>query len=924
MGYLNGVWIDAPQIPPIVEQPANGNVQVPVDFILRTTDGTLYDNISGVIQTVAANDAIQDGTTWNLIGSGGDGSGGLLPTTYRFVFNGASALSFLDFWDRGQVEITTGTGEAVPASPNAAVLASGNTITIGDSATGIVQIWRYRGTNYEFGSDTQIGTPNDLVLVYEFSSAESIARAAEDKTLEQAIHSITGDTILSQSGLHLDGTGPITAGGELFKVPIRDDDESLEAINSAYLSPDGDIAIRLLPDETPTISEGIWTIRRGGSTIAQLPDVNGFGTMGDANYIAPHSIIAGYQSIANPTSETSTLFAGSVRLSRYDGRYFIFRVSLTDGVSDIEGIADAADSQGDRPITGNADLRSVFRNVFRVGAVQSTGFWARNDQGQLVLEDITRATTLGVTEPENIRALSLQAAFEDPNQVADTVTINRLDEPYAINGITVNNGEFYAVPGDMLRFALLSDVGGDGTRSVSSTIYFDVTIDGVVTEATGTEVTYRVVDLSQTIQDETRTNFYDGRIWLVSPISAFQTFMRTKAAISDQIHISYIPELEANQISNFNESVLNIIEHHLDIDWDFSANITPAEGTEIDSLRRTFLLEWNGGIVLPADIDPDPIDAASATTENPQSVLSHGDTVRLTNTATGGNSYTVIWEGPNALYGANIGGLHSADLVLQPDPPTTNDSRLTTPTGATYLRGNATDEDWDNIDGATLYSDIVPSHPVTNVTSNIPVDNTTIVESPATPYEIGYTLGETIQSGHVEFYGQNVQTLTDLAAGGHTLEITLTQQQAFNASRANTGTYTAPNFQLVARLAGESLDRRYTVRHRDDGGIVTNDIYVDGGEVSGNSLVLHRHGDVDIVIPNIGNRTLDVASNVPLLIGGITDITDPALQTYEITYTIPEAVNAISVDFRGIQNDITVSPAFTTNAPGTYTVTIQF
>ena len=76
---------------------------------------------------------------------------------------------------------------------------------------------------------------------------------------------------------------------------------------------------------------------------------------------------------------------------------------------------------------------------------------------------------------------------------------------------------------------------------------------------------------------------------------------------------------------------------------------------------------------------------------------------------------------------------------------------------------------------------------------------------------------------------------------------------------------------------------------------------------------------MDIVIPNIGARTLDVASNVPLLIGGITDITDPQLQTYEITYTIPEAVNAISVDFRGIQNDISVSPAFTTNAPVSYT-----
>ena len=121
-----------------------------------------------------------------------------------------------------------------------------------------------------------------------------------------------------------------------------------------------------------------------------------------------------------------------------------------------------------------------------------------------------------------------------------------------------------------------------------------------------------------------------------------------------------------------------------------------------------------------------------------------------------------------------------------------------------------------------------------------------------------------------------MQTLTDLAAGGHTLEITLTQQQAFNASRANTGTYTSPNFQLVARLAGETFDRRYTVRHTDDGGIVTNDIYVDGGEVLGNSLVLHRHGDVDIVIPNIGARTLDVASNVPLLIGGCLLYTSPS------------------------------------------------
>ena len=90
--------------------------------------------------------------------------------------------------------------------------------------------------------------------------------------------------------------------------------------------------------------------------------------------------------------------------------------------------------------------------------------------------------------------------------------------------------------------------------------------------------------------------------------------------------------------------------------------------------------------------------------------------------------------------------------------------------------------------------------------------------------------------------------------------------------------------------------------------------------------------DSDTVIPTSGavvdyvarfQEHIDVSSNVPLTIGGITDIDNPTDQTYEVTYTLVETVNAVALDFRGVQSNITVNPAFSLT-PGTYTVNIQF
>ena len=90
---------------------------------------------------------------------------GLLPTNYIFTFNGATVLAWLDFWDRGQAEITLGDGEAVPDNTT---LTSGDTIEIRNTRAGQSSIWEYTGADFVFGSDTQIGNVDDYTLLYTF------------------------------------------------------------------------------------------------------------------------------------------------------------------------------------------------------------------------------------------------------------------------------------------------------------------------------------------------------------------------------------------------------------------------------------------------------------------------------------------------------------------------------------------------------------------------------------------------------------------------------------------------------------------------------------------------------------------------------------------------------------------------------------
>ena len=114
-----------------------------------------------------------------------------------------------------------------------------------------------------------------------------------------------------------------------------------------------------LPD-TATLSGGVWSLVDGSNTIAQVPDAEG------------HPLVAAYGSITSPDNDTSTFFAGSVLRAHWNGRQFYWVLSITDGVSDIEGIADAGDTFGDRDITGIADTTMVLRNVFSIGAVSYT------------------------------------------------------------------------------------------------------------------------------------------------------------------------------------------------------------------------------------------------------------------------------------------------------------------------------------------------------------------------------------------------------------------------------------------------------------------------------------------------------------------------------------------------------------------------
>ena len=272
---------------------------------------------------------------------------------------------------------------------------------------------------------------------------------------------------------------------------------------------------------------------------------------------------------------------------------------------------------------------------------------------------------------------------------------------------------------------------------------------------------------------------------------------------------------------------------------------------------------------LPVDVDNVQIDFRG----EPQSLYNNPDFPIEAGTHTvafefvAGSQFQTLIRGGGSVYtddargfrlAIRIGGdtsHYNAHLQSQASTQATNNFVTSGTVDGTTLTLNRRGLDSIQITGLPSGGGEQP-HPVTNVTSNIPVDNTTIVETPATPYEIGYTLGETIQSGHVELYGNNVGALTDLEAGDHTFTITLTTSQVANIIRAGTQTYVSPNFQLVARLAGDTVDTRYSVRFTGDA-ITGNDIYVDGALPISGGFELHRHGesviDVSLEAANISN-----------------------------------------------------------------------
>ena len=707
----------------------------------------------------------------NTLHTPGTGSGGgLLPTDYLYIFNGGNASGFLQAWDSGLGLITTSTGVTVTSG----TLTTGDTVTIGDSDSGLTTIQRWDGGSFIYGADVGGENPDDMVLLYTFSDAESIARENGDRLAEQHINGLTFDTIASQTGIHLDGTGP--AGTELIKVSGED---ALEAsVQEIYFTPSSNTLTYVFLPDTATLSGGVWSLVDGGNTIADLPDSEG------------HPLVAAYGSITSPDNDTSTFFAGSVLRAHWNGRQFYWVLSITDGVSDIEGIADAGDTFGDRDITGIADTTMVLRNVFSIGATHASGFLNRSPQGVFSFEDIGRATLLGVTQSD-YTAGTIQAAFAASPQSPTGVFVDTRDNEYLVNGFTVRNSEFYATTATLFRFSILVDQGVDEPFSISSTLWFDAIVETVVQEENGVRLTVTITDLSDDLAARPATDSFAGHGWLIELGNGVAALANTKAAAIPVIHQSHIPRVSFTDNEALDPQVQFVTVQAQTVSSGNDALLLNPQDGETSNLNlligSTFNINSTEHVVTELGISTNQVIFTPTYTGDDVSYAANARLIftSRTPTFTAPLVYTGMVESNDT--GARVVNKDFVDRSIAAID--LDDSRFTTPTGATYLRGNATDGDWDNITGATLYSDIVPSHPVTNVTSNIPVDNTTIVETPATPYEIGYTLGETIQSGHVELYGQNVQTLTDLAAGGHTLEITLTQQQAFNACLL----YTSPS-----------------------------------------------------------------------------------------------------------------------------------
>ena len=906
------------------------------EIIFSGVAATLY--ASNILTETPADDAA-DSTVPNIgwvnsaISSISTGSG-LLPTDYTYTANGAFVGGFILAWEAGSADITTGTGTAVTTSTN---LATGSTITISNSATGAAGIYRFTDTdNFIYGARAGGPASSNFELLYTFPTGESIARLHGDQLAEHNYNSINYRTILERAEIGRTRVGPV--GGEFFKTSEESVLEDLYV--SGYYNPTTKVLTKVLRPTIATESEGIWTVTYDGATVNQMPDDEG------------HPAVAGYgQTVADLANPPASTWQGTILQTNYNDVVWVEKYSITGDDANLIAASDEPNQFGERNIVETADIIAVFRNVYQIDTQEITGFWAINDQGQLVLEDIGRATILGVTT-DDFFASTLRDAFGGSQQSGTDIDINQTDAQYLVNGFSVRNNEFYATPSMNLRFTVLIPQQG-GLNSISTQLWFDARVNSVVN--TQNEQDEDVVRLNVTIRDisdgiknrpglpgSDEDNFGDLN-WLIHLGDASAVLSRPKASASPTVNSTHLPiQTELSETDAFiptSEAVIEYVDANSGTIFNggritgevtFENNLLAAP-RDVNTARRT----------ISGTVQTTLVDAVS----NQLKTIDSHDDVQVgdffdfdgvtytinglpTNNDTPQVQFTPRTPQINGTVDINVERSIEPNFdfsnfnVINLPGVQGNDARIPAPvTVGNYLRTSSTTGDLEERTPYQVYADIIRSHAVTNIQSDFPQDQTSITAVDA--IRVSYTLRDNIAEVSVLLDNVVVETVTageDLQDGDREIIYFLTQDEVDAVTATTTSVYLDNRYVLQVTFNDLSV-HRYQIQFMTDTPIRTDDIHVIGYDFNpvSNVLTTHRHGAGDLTVDLTPAGHIDVSANLPLVISDLLS----GNQGYEITYTLPEDVASIQIDFRGEGQGIYNNPSFPTEA-GTWTVPFEF
>ena len=847
-----------------------------------------------------------------------DVSGQITPITYSFP--DANLRGAILAWESGFAGFT-------PPPSTGQEINTGDLLVAHDTRANAFSSFIYTGTDaFIFGDDSGAPGASDFVQI----SSDQFPR------LEAEIAAISFDTLAAKAGIHLATEGP--EGNEL----VRTSNEATDIV-LAYWQPDENrLSIELRPD-VAVLNAGVWELVTGSAAIAEFPDANG------------NPPVAGFgQEVTDLMNPPATVWSGNIQLTHYDGRNFFLVFNVTDGQDYLNTNSDGTDQRQD--ITGQ-NIIDVFRNVYSVGSTQASGFLFRGTDGAYSFSSSTSVQTGDIftfsEDGATLNAFASRWAASDTTDLTDTQggsisvgqRINRGDllavedtttgtttlylygGPSTVFGNRLDNTDFGVVPAGSGGFPDIPNTNA-GTHYIRSRVTDAMTAETVsdwtAVDLDNLENRNDITFSSDSI--DTDTLLRDATVVLDVSLSADPLDLRYAASPTFTVDPSRWEIYDGEYIKFTYYAIEDEMGDPLDppVVIPFAYFVGQVVG---------FVRNNNNQPILAADINIGTTDLAAEHMRLEIQNLAVTPSLQGLIDASGGTLDRWFITPANSLDALGIRRGAAAEVVdytwLGAISGEVGHLGYTADANQFILQQDSTSgrQDWITLQSA------LPRHPVTNVSSNVPV-NQTLVDSTDT-YEISYTLENDVNRIQVIIDGLTVHTVNSpndlLNTGDRTISFVLTDTERDNIRRTGESVYNGNRYQLVVTFTDGTI-HRYSVRAGTTG-ITTDDIHVIGGEVDGNALVLHSQGQPDIRIPGVGYQW-DVGSTIPITSTGITTdilsedgmtvVTEWQDREWSVTVTHPEQITGgdlpLVLEYHGFTHSLTTG----TVEPGTATYTFTF